>query len=196
MKILLVSDEESPLYWEHYSRGRLDGIDLIISCGDLKAAYLEFLVTMAKAPVLYVRGNHDTLYEQHPPEGCDCIENKVVTVKGLRIMGLGGSRMYNGGSDQYTERQMRRRIARLALKLRRSGGVDIVVTHAPPRGFGDDTDYAHQGFEAFLPMLEKYKPKYLVHGHVHTRYGAARERIVRCGETEVINASGYYLLEL
>ena len=77
MKILCLSDEESPALWEHYTPGKLKGYDLILSCGDLKAEYLSFLVTMAKCPVLYVHGNHDGNYETRPPEGCDCIEDKL-----------------------------------------------------------------------------------------------------------------------
>ena len=133
MKILLVSDKESPYYWDYYQPGRLDGIDLIISCGDLKANYLSFLVTMGRARVLYVHGNHDRTYEMRPPEGCDCIEDKLVTVNGLRILGLGGSIQYSGGPHQYTERQMARRIRKLRFQLWRAGGVDLVVTHSRPR---------------------------------------------------------------
>ena len=121
MKILLVSDKESPYYWDYYQPGRLDGIDLIISCGDLKANYLSFLVTMGRARVLYVHGNHDRTYEMRPPEGCDCIEDKLVTVNGLRILGLGGSIQYSGGPHQYTERQMARRIRKLRFQLWRAG---------------------------------------------------------------------------
>ena len=62
MKILTVSDEESPALWDYYVPGRLADYDLILSCGDLKPEYLSFLVTMAKCPVLYVHGNHDTNY--------------------------------------------------------------------------------------------------------------------------------------
>ena len=196
MKILLIADEESPYFWDYYQKGRLDGIDLILSCGDLKAEYLEFLVTMGHAPLLYVCGNHDAKYLQHPPEGCDCIDGKLVTCKGLRILGLGGSRLYSGGPYQYTEKEMRRRIARVKGPLRRSGGVDIILTHAPALGCGDDSDYAHTGFECFLSLMEKYKPSYLVHGHVHTRYGASVERVLTRGETAVINACGYYVLEI
>ncbi len=59
MRILAVSDVESPYLYEHYRPGRLDGIDLILSCGDLHPEYLEFLVTMGRCPLLYVHGNHD-----------------------------------------------------------------------------------------------------------------------------------------
>lgn len=196
MKILLVADEESPYFWNHFRREKLDGIDLILSSGDLKPEYLSFLVTMGHAPVLYVHGNHDLNYEQRPPEGCDCIDDQLVTVNGLRILGLGGCVRYNNQPLQYTERQMERRIRRLRWKLWRSGGVDIVVTHAPPRGCGDAEDPAHRGFEAFLPLLDTYKPRYLVHGHVHQRYGTGNPRIRQYGDTTVINACGYYILEI
>ena len=196
MKLLLVSDKESPYYWDYYQPGRLDGVDLIVSCGDLNAKYLSFLVTMGRAPLFYVHGNHDQTYDQHPPEGCDCIEDRLVTYKGLRILGLGGSPFYSGGPHQYTERQMARRIRRLWFQLWRAKGVDVVVTHSSAKGFGDAEDYAHRGFECLLPLLDKYKPRYLVHGHVHANYGADIPRIVRRGETEIINAYERYILDL
>jgi len=196
VKILVVSDEESPYYWDYYRPGRLDGVDLILSCGDLKADYLSFLVTMGRAPLYYVRGNHDADYAQRPPEGCDCIEDKLITVNGVRILGLGGSPLYNGGPNQYTERQMAWRIRRLGFQLRRARGVDLVLTHAPVRGHGDADDPAHRGFEAFLPLLDKYHPRYLVHGHVHLRYGANLPRVLDYNGTSLINACGYYTLEI
>ena len=196
MKILVVSDEESAYLWDHYRPGRLAGIDMILSAGDLKANYLSFLVTMANRPLLYVHGNHDGTYDRLPPEGCDCIDDKLVTVNGLRILGLGGCVMYNRGPYQYTEQQMQRRIKKLAFKLYRSKGVDIVLTHAPVRGYGDEDNITHRGFEAFLPLLDKYKPKYLVHGHVHQRYaGPSFERIRRYGDTTIINASERFIID-
>lgn len=195
MKILTISDEECPALWDYYVPGRLDGYDLILSCGDLKASYLSFLVTMAKCPVLYVHGNHDGSYETNPPEGCDCIDDHIVTYNGLRILGLGGCRKYHPGPHQYTDAQMRRRIRKLRWRLWRMGGVDIVVTHAPPYGLGDGEDRAHWGFEALVELLDKYHPKYLIHGHVHTRYGNV-ERVRQYNGTTLINASERYAFEL
>ena len=194
MKILCVSDTENPAYWDHYRRGMLSDIDLIISCGDLKSDYLSFLVTMGHAPVFYVHGNHDEAYDTAPPEGCDCIEDKVVEFKGLRIAGFGGSARYRPGSHQYTEREMERRIFRQTFRLRR--GLDIVVTHAPPEGCGDLLDNAHRGFAAFLSLMNRYHPKYLLHGHVHMNYGRGIERERSYGDTTVINVSGTYILEI
>jgi Icc-related predicted phosphoesterase len=196
VKILLIADKESPYLWDYYQPGRLDGIDLILSCGDLKSSYLSFLVTMGRAPVLYVHGNHDRTYDQRPPEGCDCIEDTLVNINGLRILGLGGSAVYSGGPHQYTEREMARRIRRLWWSIYRAGGVDMVVTHAPATGYGDSQDYAHRGFDCFLDLIDKYHPRYLVHGHVHMDYGADIARVLHRGDTTIINAWERYVLEI
>ena len=196
MKILVVSDRESEYLWDYYQPGRLDGIDLILSCGDLHSQYLSFLVTMGRMPLLYVHGNHDKTYDVHPPEGCECIEDKLVTVNGLRILGLGGSILYSGKPHQYTEREMAARIRRLRYRLWRAGGVDIVVTHSPMAGYGDGEDYAHRGFRCFQNLVDKYRPKYLVHGHVHADYVASLQRERRRGDTVVINGYERYMLEI
>lgn len=196
MKILTISDEECPALWDYYVPGRLDGYDLILSCGDLKASYLSFLVTMAKCPVLYVHGNHDGSFEQNPPEGCDCIDDHLVVYNGIRILGLGGCRKYHPGPHQYTERQMQRRIKKLRWKIKRLGGVDIVVTHAPPEGLGDAEDIAHWGFTALRDMLDEFKPQYLVHGHVHMSYGHNIPRVIDYNGTQIVNAYERHTLNI
>ena len=196
MRILVVADEECKYFWDYYQPGRLKEYDLIVSCGDLKANYLSFLVTMGRAPVVYVHGNHDVVYERRPPEGCICIEDKIFKYGDLRIMGLGGSRKYSGGPHQYTEWQMRKRIRKMRLKLWWHKGVDIVVTHAPVRDYGDDEDIPHRGFEAFWKLLEKYRPRYLFHGHVHMNYGHNRPRVVQYGDTDLVNGYERYVIDL
>ena len=196
MKVLLISDLESEYLWDYYQPGHLAGVDLILSCGDLHSQYLSFLVTMGGVPLLYVHGNHDQTYDLRPPEGCECIEDRLITVKGLRVLGLGGSIQYSGGPHQYTEAQMARRVRRLRRQLRRAGGVDIVVTHAPARGYGDAPDQAHHGFSCFLDLMDKYQPMFFVHGHVHTNYGARIPRTIQRGETTIVNAYERYLIEI
>lgn len=194
MKILTLSDQECPALYDYYVPGRLKEYDLIISCGDLNAKYLSFIVTMARVPVLYVHGNHDGDYDRNPPEGCDCIDDDLIVYNGLRILGLGGCRKYHSGPHQYTEKEMRKRIRKLWWKLWRHKGVDIVVTHAPPAGVGDDSDAAHRGFEALLELIDKYHPKYLLHGHVHMNYGMDQTRVREYHGTKVINTCERYEL--
>ena len=196
MKILALSDEECPALWDYYVPGRLKDYDLIISCGDLKSSYLTFIVTMANKPLLYVHGNHDEEYKKNPPEGCECIDDTLVVVNGLRILGLGGCYRYRPGPHQYSEREMRKRIAKLWWKLKKHKGVDIVITHAPPRGIGDADDPAHRGFRALLELIDKYQPKYLLHGHVHMRYGMDQTREREYHGTQVINVCERYVLDI
>lgn len=196
MKILFVCDEESKYLWDHYQPGRLSGLDLIVSCGDLAPEYLSFLVTMSNVPVLYVHGNHDGKYEARPPEGCECIEDQLVTVNGIRILGLGGSQRYSPGPHQYTEEEMERRIQKVQRQIRKAGGVDVVVSHAPVRGLGDSDTHVHRGFEAFHQLLSKHQPRYWVYGHVHMRYGIHVPRLLQHGQTTLINACERYLLEI
>ena len=197
MKLLLLSDKESPGLWDYYTPGKLKGYDLILSCGDLKHDYLSFIVTMANVPLLYVHGNHDTKYAMTPPEGCTNIDDKLYIHNGLRILGLGGSPDYGGVPPyQYTEKEMRRRISRLKLKLKLAGGVDVVLTHAAAAGYGDADDYAHRGFECFNELMDKYKPKVFVHGHVHMNYGHNIPRELQRENTRIINAYEKYEIEI
>ena len=111
-------------------------------------------------------------------------------------MGLGGCMQYSGGPHQYTEKQMAKRVRRLGKKLKKAGGVDIILTHAPVSGFGDGEDRCHRGFEVFGELIEKYSPGYLVHGHVHMNYGRDVKRVHELGGTKIVNASGRYAIEI
>ncbi len=196
MKILCLADEEYKTYWDFFSKDDFKDIDLIISCGDLKASYLSFLTTMTSIPVLYIRGNHDDSYKMEPPQGCICIEDEIFTYEGVRILGLGGSQRYKAGANQYTEREMRKRVGKLRLKLWFHRGFDILVTHSPARGFHDGADLCHQGFQIFLTLIDKFHPKYFIHGHVHMSYGRQFQREDMIGDTKVINAYERYIIEI
>ena len=188
MKILMLSDEPDLRLWDYLDRRRLEGVELVISCGDLPAEYLSFITCSTNAPVLYVHGNHDACYETKPPEGCVCIEDGIFEYRGLRLVGLGGCMRYKPGKHQYTDRQMARRARHLAMKLKLCGGFDVLVAHAPMRDFGDAKDRAHRGFLALRRMVERYHPVLFVHGHVHKDYDFRFRRVQTFGETTVVNA--------
>ncbi|MDI9513824.1 MAG: metallophosphoesterase [Clostridiaceae bacterium] len=201
MRILAVSDTESEYIWDHFDESRFEGVDLMISCGDLKSQYLSFLITMIKAPLFYVHGNHDTNYVDNAPEGCDCIEDKIVEYKGIRIIGLGGSMKYNSHPYnsvppwQYTEKQMAKRVRKLERKIKAYKGFDIMVTHAPAYGIADDEDLCHTGFKCFVPLLDKYQPRLMIHGHMHRKFGRA-PRSINYNGIEVVDAFGYHLMDI
>ena len=91
---------------------------------------------------------------------------------------------------------MRGRILKMRWPIRKAGGVDILVTHAPAEGLGDGEDVAHWGFPSLRAFLDKYQPAYHVHGHVHMTYGQNIPRTLSYNETTVINAYERYTLEL
>jgi len=136
MKILAVADEECKALWDYFTPDKIEGVELIIACGDLSRHYLEYLATMAPVPLLYVHGNHDESYDTRPPQGVICLDDDVYVHNGLRIAGLGGSCRYRTGAWQFTEAEMKKRINHLRGKIDRHGGIDILVTHAPLHGYG------------------------------------------------------------
>ncbi len=196
MRILAVADREEAGLWDYWNAKKTEGVDLILSCGDLDPDYLEFLTTMVNAPLLYVRGNHDGKYDVKEPLGCIDIDDRIYNCRGLRILGLGGSYRYRPGNDMYTEKEMVKRIRKLYAKLRFAGGFDLILTHAPALGYGDLEDLPHRGFACFNDLLVKYRPVYMLHGHVHSEYGSfQRELRHPCG-TKIINCCGHVFLDI
>ena len=196
MKILSVSDIVVPELSDGFDARQFDGVELVLSCGDLPPEYLSFIRERLDAPLYYVRGNHDIRYKTSPPIGCVNLHANRIDFKGLRIMGLEGSRWYNGGPIQYREHQMRQMIWRKMPELWLKGGVDIVVTHAPPRHIHDAEDRCHRGFESFLKLISRFKPRYFIHGHIHAHFTDPSQRMTLVGNTRVINTFAFHLLEM
>jgi len=196
MKILSISDMVVPELSEQFDARQFDGIELVLSCGDLPPEYLASIREHLDVPLYYVRGNHDIRYQNSPPVGCLDIHQRWITFKGLRIMGLEGSRWYNGGPIQYRDYQMRQMIWRMTPGLWFKGGVDMVITHAPPRHIHDAEDRCHRGFDSFLKLINRFKPRYFIHGHIHAYITDPSQRVTLVGNTHVINTFAYHLLEV
>ncbi len=215
VRVLAVSDEVDEVLLAY--PGAVRGIGLILACGDLPLAYLGSLMNALEVPLAFVPGNHDpelsgyrtsragmTLRAGMParlpwPDGAVNADGRVVDVAGLRVAGLGGCRRYSGGPNQYTDRQQARRARALRgrarwRRLRDGRGVDVLLTHAPPRGVGDGEDLPHQGFTALHGLVAAVRPAALLHGHVHP-YGAP-VRPGRLGDTVVCNVTGWHVLEI
>ncbi|MGQ9629959.1 MAG: metallophosphoesterase [bacterium] len=207
MKILTVSDEVVPIVQSPRIVERFGDVELVLSCGDLPPHYLEYIVTLLNVPLYYVIGNHDggirrdpKTYEKSFPSGCVNIDDRIVEYRGLLIGGLEGSMRYSGEEYQYTEFEMRMKILRMGPKLwfnnlTRGRPIDILITHAPPLGIHDGEDLCHRGFKSFLSFMDKYKPRYLIHGHKHL-YSSKEPTETMYGATKVINTCGYKIIEI
>lgn len=195
-KILAVADVEDDVLCSLLANREIGPFDAVVSCGDLQPDYLDYVVTTANAPLYYVRGNHDTDESGYEEMWGEALDGRVAKVGGLRIAGLDGSRDYRSGIVGFSEREMRVKAMRLAMLATLTGGLDVLVTHAAPQGFGDLDDDAHQGFKSFNWLLSYLHPQVLVHGHVHEAYGMVTREMTHPSGARVINASGYQVLEL
>jgi hypothetical protein len=217
VRVLAVSDVVEERLWADISPAR--GASLILGCGDLPFEYLGYLMNALDAPLVFVPGNHDPdlsgyhvsragltlragLPDRAPwPDGAVSADGRVVDVAGLRIAGLGGCRRYRPGPNQYSDWQQARRARQLAARARlhrvRHGGrrgLDVLMTHAPPRGVGDGADPVHQGFPALGDLAARLQPAVLLHGHVNPDPAGRRDH--RLGGTLVRNVTGWQLFDL
>jgi uncharacterized protein len=171
MKILAVSDQRlTEMEKPDYLRQNYGEAQILISCGDIDPSYLEFIATILNLPLYFVKGNHDNHYEEDSPGG-DNLHLQFSQFEGIRMVGLEGSRYYNGKNIQHTEAQMSlyalQLLPRMYVAQQTHGyGVDYLVTHSPPAGIHDRDDVAHQGFKSFLWLMRLGRPRYLIHGHI------------------------------
>jgi Icc-related predicted phosphoesterase len=206
MKILALSDQVVEQLYSPSVKERFGDVSLVVGCGDLPSFYLEFVVSMLNVPLIHIPGNHDPAA---PPSDVDLvrtgsatnIDGQVVEEQGLLIAGLGGSIRYRpDGVNQYTQGEMRWRILSMTPRLcwnraRRGRYLDILVTHAPPRGIHDAEDPAHVGFAPFNRFMARFRPRYLLHGHSHLY---RRDTVTRTqvGSTTVINVFPFRVIDL
>ena len=125
----------------------------------------------------------------------------MVKEKNLLIGGLGGSMWYNGGKNQFSEFGMLIKIVKmlpslLFNRLIHGRFIDILLTHAPPFGIHDKKDRCHRGFKVFRHFIRFFKPRYLIHGHIHL-YGSCEcdKRKDWLHSTEIVNVYNHYVLE-
>jgi len=193
MRILAVADEEDDFLLARLAAGDIGPVDVVVSCGDLRPGYLDYVATVANAPLLYVRGNHDTDDQGYDAMGGTPLDLHVEKIGGVRFAGLDGSLDYREGIVGYSEGHMCRRAFVLAAKAQLAGGVDVLVTHAPPRGYGDLDDAPHRGFACYNWLLGMLRPRLLLCGHAHLTYARQpRERMHPSG-TRIVNAFGHWL---
>ncbi len=218
MKILCISDNRSPIVYSTGIKERFKDIDFVLGAGDLPMDYYGYIVSSLNKNLYFIFGNHnlkyynqfneshhfpyETITNKQPSFGSSHISDKVVRDKktGLILAGMGGCSNYNKGKNQYTETQMYFKLFKLIPRLiwnRIFHGryLDIFLTHTPPMGYNDRKDVCHRGFKAYLWFLKKFKPTYMIHGHIHL-YDRNEKREVKYNKTRIINVYDYFVLDL
>ena len=64
MRVLAIADVADKRLWDMLDRRLLEGVELVLSCGDLPAEYLSFLTCFTRAPILYVRQPRRPLFQK------------------------------------------------------------------------------------------------------------------------------------
>lgn len=223
MRILAVADARHPALYNHFDRQRWQGVELVLGCGDLDGAYLDFIATSLGVPLFYIRGNHDRdMHGDNAPSG-ENLGFRVVTYKGLRIAGFEGCAWYGGRGVEYSQLEMRWHVMRMIPFMFLRGGVDLAISHAPPALAREKAlrvessslvveasgqvacsfntpqqvldDPAHRGFTAYAELLDLVSPRVWLHGHSHLNYGRL-PRLWQYRDTLVANAFEYVLIDI
>lgn len=210
VRVLVIADEVVDAL--HVQALRNLAPDLVLAAGDLPWDYVEYVASAVDAPTLFVPGNHDPEVRRVKvgrngtcteaglpcdaprPRGAVNVDQGVVTAAGLTVAGLGGCVRYRPGPNQYSQREYRRRARRLLRRTRSAAPVDILLTHAPPRGLGDGEDGPHVGIDALHDVLERLQPSWLLHGHIHPYGQRLPDREV--GRTVLRNVVPWKLVEV
>jgi len=218
MRLLCIADHVDPLIYSAGLKERYGKVDLVLSAGDLTLGYYDFIVSSLNRPLFFVYGNHHVeergryaraeaaLSMQGEPSrhengaGATCLEGRVVRARGLTIAGLGGSIWYNGGENQFTNFTMFLAMLRLLPgmiwhRIFHGKFLDVLITHSPPYGINDLPDPCHTGFRVFLWFMRTFKPRFLVHGHVHL-YDRNAAREARYASTTIVNAYDHVVIDL
>ena len=210
VRVLVIADEEAPNL--HAQALRELAPDLVLAAGDLPWHYIEYVASGVDAPVVFVPGNHDLEIERVKksrsgaytcdglpcdgprPQGATNADQLVVEAAGLRIAGLGGCVRYRPGPHQYSQREYVGRARRLLRRARRSGQIDVLLTHAPPLGVGDGDDRPHVGIAALHTVLERLEPTWHLHGHIHPYGQQMPDRQV--GPTTIRNVIPWRMIDI
>ena len=178
LKLLVLADDDSVRHTIQTERA-----DVLVTCGDIFETIILQVAQSIHCPhILAVKGNHDS-GEPFPPPIVD-LHLVTHTVDGVRFGGFQGSWRYKPRGHFLYEQ------AEVELLLASFPPVDVFVAHNSPRHVHDRDDDVHFGFEAFVPYIERARPRLFIHGHQHV------EQETMIGQTRVIGVYGQRWLTL
>lgn len=207
MRILAIADTISPTLEAAEFPANLPPFDLVVSAGDMPGHVLDRITLHVDTPPVFVIGNHGEDYlrdphsgERAPVGGCVDAHARVIEHAGLVIAGIEGCLRYRPGPHQYSALEMEWFALRLVPRLLRhrlqGRRLDLLLTHAAPRGPHAGADRPHHGVAAFNRLHRWWRPRVHVHGHVHMYGPETRREYVTAEGVRVVNAYGMTMIEL
>ncbi|MBI3201088.1 MAG: metallophosphatase domain-containing protein [Myxococcales bacterium] len=178
MRIVAVADTH--LY--HRELRVPDG-DVFVHAGDLcqsghvreLAMALDWVAELPHRRKVVIAGNHDWAFVRDRQralgliaKGVDYLEDDAIEIDGVRFWGSPWQPEFCAWAFNLPRGKA------LADKwARMPDGVDVLVTHGPPRGIGDRAGTARrEGCEDLLARVEAVKPRLHLFGHIHEDGGA------------------------
>jgi Icc-related predicted phosphoesterase len=136
--------------------------------------------------IMIIAGNHDFLFEQQPSkaraifERVTYLQDEGVEWEGLHFYGTPWQPwFYDWAFNLRTETELREKFRQIPK------GLDVLVSHGPPRGILDRTYRGDSvGSIALQERIEEVRPRLVVFGHIHEAYGMETR-----GATLYVNAS-------
>jgi Icc-related predicted phosphoesterase len=205
-RIVAISDTH--LTHEGHNVAVPDG-DILIHAGDATFMgrpheiyrFTKWFAALPHKHKIFISGNHDFLFEREQKrainllQGIDAeyfvdasktngiiyLQDSEVTVEGLRIWGSPWQPwFYDWAFNLQRGAQIKAKWDLIP------DGVDIVVTHGPPAGYGDQVPSGERvGCADLLDALKRIKPKLHICGHIHLGSGTYETDF----GTKVLNAS-------
>ncbi|MFC1936575.1 metallophosphatase domain-containing protein [Chloroflexota bacterium] len=180
VKIIAISDTHGM----HDQLSIPDG-DILVHSGDLSnhgrleevQSFNAFLGTQPHKHKVVVAGNHDYCFEEAPEEAQGLITNAIyLQDEAIEVMGLNfyGSPwtpwFFDWAFNLHRGAEIKEKWDLIPQ------GLDMLVTHGPPRGIGDRMmDGEEIGCDDLRAAIERAKPKFHICGHVHEGYGVRQE---------------------
>ncbi len=191
MRIVAVADThtfESDL-------GRVPDGDIFVHAGDMvrggtleeMQAVAEWISGLPHAHKVLVAGNHDWCFDREREAtlalftgDVTYLQDEEATIAGLRFWGSPWQPAFNNWAFNLA------RGPALAEKWAQiPSGIDVLVTHGPPEGFGDTSGMAgRQGCADLIEAVRRAQPRLHMFGHIHQDGGVWQD-----GETLFANVT-------
>ena len=176
--------------------------EILIHCGDaLLHGDMQELNKFAKwwnalphPNKIYVPGNHCRIFEFKENEARAMLHNthvlidQTIEIGGLKIHGTPQTPEFCGWAFMHLDN--REGLGKYFDLI--PDGLDILVSHGPPKGFLDDAPSdpgAGVGSVELLKAIERAKPKYVLVGHIHCGRTQGIGGIDNYGSIQIINCS-------
>lgn len=185
MKVLALADRRPDI--DIAATIASEHIELIITLGDFTREDIIALAAIKNVPKIGVYGNHDSgMYMAEL--GIWDMHLKTWDFQGLKFGGFQGCVRYKQNPDaiMYTQEEANH-------LMQDFPGVDIFLSHCPPRGINDEEEIAHQGFDALHTYLNTQQPKVWLHGHT---YPTEETAVKQYGSTRIEYVFRHKIIEL